>query len=106
MTTPEERLEQLGLRLPPAPKSVGLFHLAQRRGDLLHVSGHAPYTLTGEFLTGVVGRDFDRDQAKLAARDVGLAVLSTIREVRAKHRQKKDRETNFWSLRHTLSLFY
>jgi hypothetical protein len=87
MTSPEERLEQLGLRLPPAPKSVGLFHLAQRRGGLLHVSGHAPYTPTGEFLTGVVGRDLDRDQAKLAARDVGLAVLSTIREVR--HRKER-----------------
>ena len=42
-------------------------------------SGHGPVTMDGSLLTGRVGQDVDKEQGKLAARQVGLTMLSTLR---------------------------
>ena len=42
-------------------------------------SGHGTLKSDGSLITGKVGTDLDADAAKLAARQVGLAMLATIR---------------------------
>ena len=46
--------------------------------SFLFVSGHGPLKIDGKLITGKVGRDLDREKAKLAARQVGLTMLSSI----------------------------
>ena len=78
-TTPDERFEALGLSLPPAPKPVGIYKPCVVDGKLLYLSGHGPLQDDGSLIKGRVGRDMDAEQGKGAARQVGLAMLATIR---------------------------
>lgn len=78
--TPEERFASLGLTLPPAPKPVGVYKLCLIDGNKLYVSGHGPVQNDKTLMIGRIGEDMDMESGKLAARQVGLAILSTIRD--------------------------
>ena len=75
----EARVKELGLVFPPAPKPVATYVTAVRHGDLLFVSGHGPLRPDGTMMTGRVGAELDIEQGKAAARQVGLAMLATVR---------------------------
>jgi enamine deaminase RidA (YjgF/YER057c/UK114 family) len=77
--TPEQKLQSLGLVLPPAPKPVAVYKPLVVFGNAAYVSGHGPLRVDGTLITGVVGRDLDLEGGKLAARQVGLAILATLR---------------------------
>ena len=77
--TPESRLVELSLELPPAPKPVAVYKPLVTIGNVAYVSGHGPLRTDGSLITGVVGRDLQLDEAALAARQVGLAILATLR---------------------------
>lgn len=47
---------------------------------MAYVSGHGPLRVDKTLITGVVGRDLTLDQGKAAARQVGLAILATLRK--------------------------
>lgn len=77
---PEVRLQELHLTLPPPPKPVANYKTAVLAGNMLYVSGHGPFQSDGKTLmSGRVGADLTVQQGKEAARQVGLAVLSTVR---------------------------
>jgi enamine deaminase RidA (YjgF/YER057c/UK114 family) len=75
----EGQIARLGLQLPPAPKPAGVYKPAVKVADLLYVSGHGPLKPDGSLMTGKVGADIDEEQAKAAARQVGLTILATLR---------------------------
>ena len=77
---PEQRIKELGLILPPAPKPVGLYKPILVSGNLLYVSGQLPVKPDGSLMTGKVGADLTLEEGKLAARQVGLTMISTIKE--------------------------
>jgi enamine deaminase RidA (YjgF/YER057c/UK114 family) len=77
--TPEQLFAQLGLSLPPAPVPIGVYRPYLIVGNQLYVSGHAPVLADKQFIVGKVGKDLDLEQGKLAARQVGLAILSTLK---------------------------
>lgn len=77
--TPEGRLQALGLVLPPAPKPMGVYKPALIIGNHLYLSGHGPVQNDQTLMKGRVGKDIDQEQGKLAARQVGLTMLATIR---------------------------
>lgn len=79
MSTPDERFAALGLDLPPAPAPMGVYRPALVEGPYLYLSGHGTVQSDGTLIVGRVGQDLDVDQARLAARQVGLAMLATIR---------------------------
>ena len=76
---PETRVQELHLNLPPAPKPVAVYKTAVRVGSLLFVSGHGPLKADKTMILGRVGADMTLDQGKDAARQVGLAILATLR---------------------------
>ena len=76
----ETRFAQLNLTLPKAPKPVAVYKPLVIVGNIAYVSGHGPVRTDGTLIAGVVGRDLDLDAGKQAARQVGLALLSTLRE--------------------------
>lgn len=78
--TPDERFDQLGLRLPPSPDPLGVYKLLFVDGNYAYVSGHGTLKEDGTWIIGKVGVDLDEDQAKLAAQQVGLAILATIKK--------------------------
>jgi enamine deaminase RidA (YjgF/YER057c/UK114 family) len=80
MPGPETRVQELHLTLPPAPKPVAVYKTAVRHGNLLYVSGHGPLKADRTLITGRVGESLTLDQGKDAARQVGLAVLATVRD--------------------------
>ncbi|MBX6315414.1 MAG: RidA family protein [Isosphaeraceae bacterium] len=75
----DARIAELNLTLPPAPKPVATYLTAVRHGDLLYVSGHGPLRPDGSMITGKVGVDLDLGGGQAAARQVGLAILATVR---------------------------
>jgi enamine deaminase RidA (YjgF/YER057c/UK114 family) len=78
--TPEARLKELQLTLPPAPKPVAKYKPAVQVGNVLYVSGHGPAKVDGNSpVAGRLGDDLTLEQGKEAARLVGLAILSTVR---------------------------
>ena len=76
---PESRITGLGLELPEAPKPMGVYKPVLVIGNLLYVSGQGPLKPDGTLIKGKVGRELSMEEGKLAARQVGLAMLSTIK---------------------------
>lgn len=77
--TPEQQLFQSGLTLPPAPKPAGVYKPFLRVGNFIYVSGHGPVQSDGTQIKGKAGKDLDADAAKLAARQTGLTILTTLK---------------------------
>ena len=75
---PSQIIEELGIKLPPAPKPAGVYKPILVVDKSLYVSGQGPVNSDGSLMLGRVGDDINEDQGKLAARQVGLTMLSTI----------------------------
>ena len=76
---PEAKCLELRLELPPAPKPVAVYKPLVISGALAYVSGHGPLKSDLSLITGRVGADLDHAAGKAAARQVGLAILATLR---------------------------
>ena len=75
----EDRLSELELELPPAPKPAGVYKPVVVAGNMAYVSGHGPVKSDGEMITGRVGAELDLEAGYQAARHVGLTILATLR---------------------------
>ncbi len=79
--TPDSRLKELNLTLPPPGRPMAKYKMAVRVGNMLYVSGHGPVKVTEQVpVTGRLGADLTTEQGKASARSVGLAILSTVRD--------------------------
>lgn len=76
--TPSENFLKLGLELPPAPSPLGVYKPCLIDGKYLYLSGHGPVQMDKTLIIGRIGSDMDIEAGKLAARQVGLTMLSTI----------------------------
>lgn len=75
----EQRIDELKLQLPPAPKPAGVYKPVVVIGDMAYVSGHGPLLPDGTLTTGRVGGDLTLEDGYAAARQTGLAILATLR---------------------------
>ena len=80
MLTPDERFAQLNLALPPAPTPLGVYKPILITGSFVYVSGHGTVKEDRSLIIGRIGKDLSPDEGKLAARQVGLAILATLKE--------------------------
>lgn len=80
MLTPDERFTQLNLTLPPAPTPLGVYKPLLITGSFVYVSGHGTVKEDKSLIIGRIGKDLTADEGKLAARQVGLAILATLKE--------------------------
>jgi enamine deaminase RidA (YjgF/YER057c/UK114 family) len=76
----ESQIAELKLELPPAPKPMGVYKPMVIVGNLVYLSGHGPLKTDKTLITGRVGQDLDVAAGKLAARQVGLTMLATLRD--------------------------
>ena len=75
----ESKIMELGLTLPTAPKPIGVYKPVLVIDKFLYISGQGPLLPDGSMIKGKVGADLDLDAGKMAARQVGLTMLSTIK---------------------------
>ena len=75
----EARISELKLELPAAPKPAHVYKPVVVAGNMCYVSGHGPLKTDKTMITGVVGKDLNLEQGQAAARQVGLAILATVR---------------------------
>ena len=77
--SPDQRFEELKLTLPPAPKPIGVYKPFLIVGNIAYVSGHGTVKEDGSLIIGRIGKDLTLEEGKLAARQVGLAILATLK---------------------------
>ncbi len=75
----EERLEELNIKLSPAPPPVANYVNAVKTGNLMFMAGKGPNTGNG-YITGKVGTDLSIEEGYEAARLTGIAQLSVLKE--------------------------
>ena len=75
----EEKLKELGHELPTLPASKGIYKRCLIDGKNLYVSGHISVNTDGSSITGKLGKDLSEEQGKVAARQCGLAILSSLK---------------------------
>ena len=75
----EAKIIELGLDLPPAPPLGGVYKPLVIVGNLAYLSGHGPLLNDKSYMKGRLGEDMDVEAGQQAARQVGLALLATIK---------------------------
>ena len=78
--TAERRLADLGITLPPAPAPIGAYAESVQTGNLLYLSGILPVIGHEPKFIGRLGREYDVEQGREAARIAALNVFSVVRE--------------------------
>ena len=72
----EEKIKEMGLKLPEIPKPVANYVPAVRTGNLLFLSGHGPEKSVP---TGKVGQELTLEEGYEAAKNTALCLISTIK---------------------------
>ncbi len=75
----DDRINELGLVLPPAAKAIGVYRPCVSIGNLCYTSGHGPLKPDGTLITGCVGMELDQLEGYEAARQTGLALLASLK---------------------------
>jgi enamine deaminase RidA (YjgF/YER057c/UK114 family) len=79
VSSPEERLAELGLTLPAVPAPVAAYVPAVRSGNLVYTSGQVPMVDGSLAATGKVGAEVDADTAKGLAQICALNALAAVK---------------------------
>jgi enamine deaminase RidA (YjgF/YER057c/UK114 family) len=75
----EQKLKDLKIELIKPSVPLGSYVKAVRSGNLIFLAGHGPTKTDGSLLTGKVGKEVTLEQANHAARQAGIALLSTLK---------------------------
>ena len=79
MSTPEERLSELGLAVPEVAKPVAAYVPAVRSGNHVFTSGQLPMRSGELMLTGKVGGEVSQEEAVECARQCALNAIAAVR---------------------------
>lgn len=79
--SPEVRLRDLGIDLPPPFPPAGEYVNAVRAGALLILGGHIPFSPPETLVLGKLGADLDIEAGRRAARFAAVSALATIRSM-------------------------
>ena len=81
MSTPEQRLAELGIELPDVVAPLASYVPAVRSGSYVYTSGQVPMVKGQIPVTGKVGAEVDPDTAKDCARVCALNALAAVRSI-------------------------
>jgi enamine deaminase RidA (YjgF/YER057c/UK114 family) len=76
----EARLKELGVELPLAARSLGVYRPVVVVHGLAYLSGHGPVGQDGTAVCGRLGDNLEKQAGYEAARRTGLAMLATLRQ--------------------------
>src|SRR4051794_1712946 len=80
LATAEDRLAQLGIKLPAPPEPFGTYVEAVQAGNLLFLSGMLPTEGRAAKFVGRVGAELDVEAGRQAARLAAMNVLAVARQ--------------------------
>lgn len=75
----DKKLKELGVELYAPTKPMANYVKAVRTGNLIFLAGHGPTFADNTNITGKVGKDLTTEEGAKAARQVGIALLSTLK---------------------------
>lgn len=75
----DKKLKELGIELYPPTKPMANYVKVVRSGNLLFFAGHGPTKGDNSNITGKVGKDLTLEQGYDAAKQTGIALLSTLK---------------------------
>jgi enamine deaminase RidA (YjgF/YER057c/UK114 family) len=81
VSTPEERLAELGLEVPEVAKPVAAYVPAVVSGDLVFTSGQLPMRGGELMLTGKVGGEVSAEEATACAQQCALNAIAAVRSM-------------------------
>lgn len=81
MSSPEERLAELGLSVPEVPTPVAVYVPAVVCGDLVFTSGQLPMKNGELMVTGKVGGEVSPEEAKGCAEQCALNAIAAVKSV-------------------------
>jgi enamine deaminase RidA (YjgF/YER057c/UK114 family) len=79
MSTPEQKIAELGHTLPVLGKPLFAYVPFKRVGDVAYISGQVPRHADGSLTTGKVGAELSVEQAQKAAELCALHILSVAK---------------------------
>jgi enamine deaminase RidA (YjgF/YER057c/UK114 family) len=79
-TSAEQRLKELGIKLPSPPEPFGTYVEAVQTGNLLFLTGMLPTEGRGAKFVGRVGAELDVEAGRMAAYVAALNVLAVVRK--------------------------
>jgi enamine deaminase RidA (YjgF/YER057c/UK114 family) len=79
MSSPEERLAELGLAVPEVAKPVAVYIPAVRSGNHVFTSGQLPMRQGELMLTGKVGGEVSLDEAVECAQQCALNAIAAVK---------------------------
>ena len=80
LASAEQRLKELGIKLPPPPEPFGTYVEAVQTGNLLFLSGMLPTEGHAAKIIGRVGAELDLEAGRRAAHLAALNVLAVARQ--------------------------
>lgn len=75
----DKKLKDLGIELYRPTPPIANYVKAVRTGNLIFLAGHGPTFADNTNITGKVGKDLTIEQGAAAARQTGIALLSTLK---------------------------
>ena len=79
MSSPEDRLAELGLSVPEVAKPVAVYVPAVRSGDHVYTSGQLPMRSGELMMTGKVGGEVSLDEAVECAQQCALNAIAALK---------------------------
>jgi enamine deaminase RidA (YjgF/YER057c/UK114 family) len=78
VSSPADRLRELGVSLPAVPPPAGAYLPARRVGSLVFTAGQLPLVDGRLTTTGKVGAEVDTEQARALARQCAINALAAV----------------------------
>ena len=76
----DQRLQELGIVLPPASAPVATYvNAVTTSGNLVFLAGKGPQKPDGTYVTGKIGRDLTIEEGYAAARLTGISQLAALK---------------------------
>ena len=76
----QNKINDLGIKLPKAADPVGSYSAAKISGKYLFISGQISIDENNEFIKGKVGHDLDADEGYKAATRCALSIVAQVKK--------------------------
>jgi enamine deaminase RidA (YjgF/YER057c/UK114 family) len=75
----DKRVDTLGIKLPHIAEPIANYVPVVQVGNMLYLAGNGPMKLSGDFITGKVGKDLTVQQGYDASRLTGINILAVLK---------------------------
>ena len=78
--TYEDKIKELGIKLPEAKSPVGNYVATKISGKMLYISGQISIDENGQLIKGKIGKDLDVEAGYNAAKRCALSIIAQVKK--------------------------